>query len=182
MKGGRIHSDSSREDAFFPDICCQICTHEPYLCIDYTPKLCYIASHPRSLRGVSGDILTRRSASLSSKLMSSLINSRRCAAIPGFFPVCKSVVTPAQTVAHANSTRAGCDGCFSPKRETIGNQFVTRRGHRVTRRGGGLCPRARSRLPPTVVVVVLRYPGGRFRRFLLRTDRPSIRPGGFCPV
>src|SRR5262244_3543130 len=47
--------------------------------------------------------VSRRSASLSSKLMNSLINSGRCAAIPGFFPVC--IVTPAQTVAHANSTR-----------------------------------------------------------------------------
>src|SRR6516225_4180491 len=31
--------------------------HDSHLSIDYISKLCYIASHPRSLRGVSGDIL-----------------------------------------------------------------------------------------------------------------------------
>ena len=40
--------------------------------------------------------VSRRSASVSAKLVNSPNNSCRCAAIPGFFPVCKTgVVTPA---------------------------------------------------------------------------------------
>src|SRR5262245_33916134 len=52
---GEGRADSLRlfpKRRLFSDICCQICTHEPYLRVDYTPKLCYIDSHPRSLRGV----------------------------------------------------------------------------------------------------------------------------------
>src|SRR5215472_11842505 len=45
--------------------------------------------------------VSRRSAAVSAKLMNALDNPRICAAIPGFFPACKTgVVTPAQ---HANS-------------------------------------------------------------------------------
>src|SRR5262245_58749401 len=55
--------------------------------VSCTPNGC-LAQHPN---------VSRRSAAASAKLMNSLGNPRRCGAIPGFFPVCKTgALTPAQ--------------------------------------------------------------------------------------